>query len=104
MRRLFSVDQGLDFFDMFFSFTPPDGNVFAWTAEIMPPAIKRQRANYYIGKLAGMFSHVHLCTVEAAQDGVEDIAGREVVEMTIDEASEAVRLLAASGVALALPF
>src|SRR5882672_8309143 len=104
MSRLLSVDQGLDLFNMFFGFTASDGDIFAWTAEIVPPAIKRQRANNYIGKLAGMFSHLHLRAVEAAQDGIEDVAGCEVVEVAIREAFEAVCLFAASRVALALQF
>jgi len=78
---------------MFFGFTAPNGDIFAWTAGNRATGHQTTTANNYIGKLAGMFSHLHLRTVEAAQDGVEDIAWRKVVEIAVDEAPEAICLL-----------
>jgi hypothetical protein len=51
---------------MFFSFAAPNGDVFARTPKVVPATIERQRTQYHIGKLAGMFSYLHLCAVEAA--------------------------------------
>src|SRR6058998_3193012 len=104
MGRLLSMDQGFDLLQMFLSFPASDDDVFARTPKVVPAAIEGERPQNHVGKLTGMFCHLHLRAVEAAQDGVQHVAGGEVVEITINKRAKSVGFLSPPSLALAFEF
>ena len=51
------MDERPDFAEALFSFPPSDGDVFARVSEIVPAAVKGQRAQDQISVPAGFFGH-----------------------------------------------
>jgi len=79
---------------MGFGFAAADGDVFARMPEVVPAAIKSQRAQHEIGMKARFFRDPHLGAVKAAENDVQNVAGREVVQVAIQPGAHLVHALA----------
>src|SRR5439155_26976061 len=101
---LLSTDERFDVIQVFFGLSATKCDIFSEMAEIVPAAIKRKRPQDQVCVQTGIFSHAHLGAVKAAQDRVEDISRREVVQILLDKSSEATRLFAAQGCLFAIDF
>src|SRR5258706_1307296 len=73
-------------------------------AEVVPATVKRKRPEDDIGVQTGFFSHTHLRAMEAAQDGVENVPGGEIVEIMAHEQLDPAGFLPAQTGLLAIHF
>src|SRR5947208_15431268 len=71
---------------------PAQRDVLARMAEVVPPAVEGQRTQDHVRTLTREVGHAHLRPIEAAQNRIQDVARRKIVQVMIEGRPEPIHL------------